>query len=94
VGARRTRTGRDDLTDGPHLKIDDEIELLASDTPLAPNLTQTTFSAGESNFAHFGRQLSYLHANALGHRPALMSYRVKSLWHLVLPDAATRALCR
>jgi hypothetical protein len=59
-----------DLPNGPHLKIYDEIELLDSDAPLAPNLTQT-FSAGEGNFAHFDWQLSYLHANALGHPPSI-----------------------
>jgi hypothetical protein len=74
-----------DLPNGFHLKIDDEIELLDSDTPLAPNLTQTPFSASEGNFAHFDWQLSYLHANALGHRPALICYRVGVFRHLVLP---------
>jgi hypothetical protein len=71
------------------LKVDDAIELLASDTPLAPSRTQTTFSAGEGNFAHFGWQFSYLHANALGHRPALICYRVGGFRHLVLPRLLT-----
>jgi hypothetical protein len=78
-----------DLPNGPHLKIDDEIELLDGDAPLAPNLTQTTFSAGEGNFAHFDWQLSYLHANALGHPPALICYRVGVFRHLVLPRLLT-----
>jgi hypothetical protein len=67
------------------LEIDDAIELLAGDTQLAPGLAQTSFSAGESDFAHFDRQLSDLHANALCHRPAMTRYRVEILRHLVLP---------
>jgi hypothetical protein len=58
------------------LKIDNAIELLAADTALAPSRAQTTLHASESYFACFDWQLSYLHANALCHRPALTRYRV------------------
>jgi hypothetical protein len=55
-----------------HLKIDDAIELKASDTQITPGLTKTTLGADERGVANVVGQLSYLHANPLGHRPALM----------------------
>jgi hypothetical protein len=71
------------------LKVDDAIELLVNDTSFAPGHTQTTLSTGESTFAHFDWQLSYLHANALGHRPASICYCVDVFRHLVLPRLLT-----
>jgi hypothetical protein len=47
-----------DLPNGPHFKTDDGIELPVSNTAIAPILTQTTFSASESHFAHFDRRQS------------------------------------
>jgi hypothetical protein len=76
----------DDLPNGLHLKIDDAIKLLAADTPLIAGRTQTTLSASEGCFANFDRQLSYLHANALGHRPALTCYHVDVIRHSAPPS--------
>jgi hypothetical protein len=76
---------RNNLTNGSHLEIDEAIELLVDDTQLAPRRPQTCFSAGESDFAHFDRQLSDFRANALCHRPAMTRYRVEILRHPVLP---------
>jgi hypothetical protein len=42
-----------DLTNGSHLEIDEALELLASDPQLAPGRAQTSFSASQSDFAHF-----------------------------------------
>jgi hypothetical protein len=75
----------DNLPNGPHLKIHNAIELLASDTPLTPSRAETMLSACERYIAYFERQLSYLHADALCHRPALTCYRVEIFRHDVLP---------
>jgi hypothetical protein len=77
-----------DLPNGSHLKIDDAIKLLAGDTQLAPGGAQTSLSASECGVANFDGQLSYLHANPLGHRPALMCYRVDVIRHSALPALA------
>jgi hypothetical protein len=44
----------DDLPNSPHLKVNDAVELLTSDTKFAPSRTQTTLSAVESRPARGG----------------------------------------
>jgi hypothetical protein len=65
----------DDLPNGPHLEVNDAIELRAGDTKLAPSRPETTLSASESCFAHFDWQIGYLDANAPCHRPAMLCCR-------------------
>jgi hypothetical protein len=61
----------DDLPNSPHLKINDAVELLTSDTKFAPSRAQTTLCAVESWFARGDGQRSYCHADTLCHCPAL-----------------------
>jgi hypothetical protein len=82
------------LPNGLHFKIDDAFELLTSDTQFVPGLTQTALNTGESYFAHFDRQLGYLHANALCLGPASTCNRIDILGHLVLPRSRTMVLGR
>jgi hypothetical protein len=44
----------DDLPNSPHLKVNDAVELLTSDTKFTPGRTQTTLSAVESCLASGG----------------------------------------
>jgi hypothetical protein len=74
-----------DLADGPHLVIHYAIELLSSNTQLAPGLAQTTLGAGESYGTRSQWQLSYLGANAQSHFPALTCCRFEVHRHLALP---------
>jgi hypothetical protein len=76
---------RNDLTNGSHFKIDEALELLASHPQLAAGRAEASFSARQSDFAHFDRQLGDLRADALCHRPAMTCYRVEILRHPVLP---------
>jgi hypothetical protein len=73
------------------LKIYDEIELPSDDTSLAASRAQTTLGASESYVTCFRRQLSYLHADALSHFPALTCCRFEVHRHLALPRP--RAQC-
>jgi hypothetical protein len=75
----------DDLPNGPHLEVNEAIELGAGDTKLGPDRAQTIFSASEGAFAHLHRQLRDLCANALCHSPAMTRYCVEILRHLILP---------
>ena len=75
----------DDLPNGPHLQINEAIELGAGDTKVATSCAQTTLSASESRFAHIDRQLGNLHADALCHRPAMSRHLFGTVRHVVLP---------
>jgi hypothetical protein len=75
----------DDLPNGPHLQINEAIELGAGDTKVATSCAQTTLSASESRFAHIDRQLGNLHADALCHRPAMSCHLFGTVRHFVLP---------
>jgi hypothetical protein len=61
---------RDDLANGPHLDVNNALELRAGDTKLPPSFAETTLNASESCFACLDWQLGYLSADALRHRPA------------------------
>jgi hypothetical protein len=50
---RPTVSVGNDLPNGPHLESHDAIELLSSNTKLAPGRTQTIFGACESGVARF-----------------------------------------
>jgi hypothetical protein len=64
-------TVSDNLPNSPHLKVDDAVELLTSDTKFTPRLTQATFSAVEGCLTRRDGQRSYFRADTLSHRPAL-----------------------
>jgi hypothetical protein len=57
----------DDLPNGPHLEVNDTIELRAGDTQVASSSADTTLSASESRFAHIDGQLGNPHADASCH---------------------------
>jgi hypothetical protein len=61
---------RDDLANGPHLDVDNALELRAGHTKLPPSFAETTLNASENCFACLDWQLGYLSADALRHRPA------------------------
>jgi hypothetical protein len=65
----------DYLPNGPHLEVNDAIELRAADAEVAPGRPETMLNAGESYFAYIDWQLSYLDADALRHRAAMSCYR-------------------
>jgi hypothetical protein len=75
----------DDLPNGPHLQVNEAIELGAGDTKVATSCAQTTLSASKSRFAHIDRQLGNLHADALCHRPAMSCHLFGTVRHLILP---------
>jgi hypothetical protein len=60
----------DDLSNDPHLEVNDAIELRADDTQVASSCSETTLGASESRFAHIDGLLGNLHADASCHRPA------------------------
>jgi hypothetical protein len=71
----------DDLPNGPHLQINEAIELGAGDTKFVPRFAETTLGPSESHFAHINGQLGNLHADALCHRPAMLCYRFRTVRH-------------
>jgi hypothetical protein len=73
-----------DLPNSSHLEINEDTELLAGDTQLAPSRAQTSFGASESDLARSDRQLRDLCADALCHCPTMMRYRVEILRHPIL----------
>jgi hypothetical protein len=78
----------DDLPNGPHLEVNDAIELGADDTQVASSCSETTLSASERHFAHIARQSACRRvvpstSNAMlpfGYRPTPSSSRATSLW--------------
>jgi hypothetical protein len=71
----------DDLPNGPHLEVNDAIQLRAGDTQVASSCSETTLGASESHFAHIDGQLGNPHADASCHRPAMPCYRFGTVRH-------------
>jgi hypothetical protein len=65
----------DYLPNGPHLKVNNAIELRAGDTQLVSSRAETALNASESCLTPFDWQLGYLNGDALCHRPAMLCYR-------------------
>jgi hypothetical protein len=71
----------DDLPNGPHLEVNDAIQLRAGDTQVVSSCSETTLGASESHFAHIDGQLGNPHADASCHRPAMPCYRFGTVRH-------------
>jgi hypothetical protein len=71
----------DDLSNGPHLEVNETVELRAGHTQVTSSCSETTFSASEGNFAHIDRQFGNLYTDPSCHRPAMSCNRFGTTRH-------------